>query len=100
MLDPEWLDKTPEQCRFQMLGNWFSSADPWADICREHPRQAAFRPRVHRSIVLVAEKEDADQEEGVAIVRLESNRAPVVLARVRAGAAIAEADSWVASEDD
>lgn len=50
--------------------------------------------------MLVAEKEDADQEEGVAIVRLESNRAPVVLARVRAGAAIAEADSWVASQDD
>jgi hypothetical protein len=46
--------------------------------------------------VLVAEREHADQEDGVALVRLESNRAPVVLARVRAGAAIAEADPWVA----
>jgi hypothetical protein len=44
--------------------------------------------------VLVAEKEDADQKDGVAIVRLESNRAPVVLARVRAGTTIAEVDSW------
>lgn len=94
MLDPEWLEKTPEQCRFQMLGNWFSSDDPWDDICREHPRQCAFRPRVHRTIVLVAEKEDANQEDGVAVVRLESHRAPVVLAKVRASLAIAEADFW------
>lgn len=43
--------------------------------------------------MLVAEREDADREDGVAVVRLESNRAPVVL---RAGAAISEADSWVA----
>jgi hypothetical protein len=93
MLDSAWFDKTLEQCRFQMRGSWFSLADPWADVCREHPRQAVFRPRVHRSIVLVAEREDADREDGVAVVRLESNRAPVVL---RAGAAISEADSWVA----
>lgn len=77
-----------------MLGNWYSSTDPWEDICREHPRQSAFRPRVNRTIVLVAEKEDADEEDGVAIVRLASQRAPLVLARVRASMAIAEADSW------
>lgn len=94
MLDPEFVDKTPEQCRFQMLGNWFSSTDPWMDICREHPRQAAIRPRVHRTIVLVAEKEDADQEDGMAVVKLQPNQTPVVLARVSAGPAIREADFW------
>ncbi|KAJ8113409.1 hypothetical protein OPT61_g4457 [Boeremia exigua] len=94
MLDPDWLDKNPDQCRFQMLGNYHASSDPWMDIRREHPRQSACRPSVHRTIVLVAEKEDADQEGGIAIVRLESNRAPKVLARVRAGAAVAEADAF------
>lgn len=44
--------------------------------------------------MLVAEKEDANQEDGVAVVRLESHRAPVVLAKVRASLAIAEADFW------
>ena len=96
MFDPAWPDKIPGQCRFQMRGNWFSLADPWADICREHPRQAVFRPGVHKSAVLIAEKEDADEEDVVAVIRLESDLAPVVLARVRAGAAIAETDSWVA----
>lgn len=93
MLDPMWLDKTPDECRFQMLGNYYTSEDPWADIRREHPGQAAYRPRVHRSIVLVVEKEDADQEDGVAIVRLRADRAPRILARVSARAAITEADA-------
>src|SRR5690242_6161169 len=32
MLDPSWLDKTPDQCRFQMLGSYHASTDPWAEI--------------------------------------------------------------------
>lgn len=75
-----------------MLGNYHASEDPWDDICMNHPGQASNRPRVNRSIVLVAEKEDADQEDGVAIVRLQSNRPPKILARVSAGEAIAKAD--------
>ncbi|KAH6633200.1 hypothetical protein C7974DRAFT_167381 [Boeremia exigua] len=93
MLDPMWLDKTPEQCRFQMLGNYHASQDPWTDIWKEHPHQAGNRPRVRRSIVLVAEKEDANEEDGVAIVRLKADRPPKVLARVSAGKAIVEADA-------
>ncbi|KAJ4989754.1 hypothetical protein SVAN01_04784 [Stagonosporopsis vannaccii] len=95
MLDPLWLDKTPDQCRFQMLGNYHSSEDPWADICREHPQHASCRPRVSRRIILVAEKENADEDDGVAIVRLKSDRPPKVLARVSAGEAVAKADEFL-----
>lgn len=78
-----------------MLGNYYASNDPWADISREHPPQSALRPRIHRTIVLVAEKEDADEPDGIAVVRLESHRRPKVLARVSAGTAIEEADAIV-----
>lgn len=95
MLDPLWLDRHPDECRFQMLGNWHASNDPWAEICRQHPQQAALRPRIHRQIVLVAENEDANDPNGIIIARLESERKPKVLARVSAGTAIAEADAIV-----
>jgi hypothetical protein len=71
MLEPSWSKmKNPGDSRFQMLGNFHSSSNPWADIRRAHPRQCAFRPTVHRNIILVAEKEDANGPEGMALVRL------------------------------
>ena len=83
------LDRHPDECKFRMLGTWHASQDPWADTSREHPRQAASRPRIHRQIVLVAEKERADERNGIAIVRLESGHGLQVLARVSASIAVA-----------
>ncbi|KAF2128713.1 hypothetical protein P153DRAFT_404995 [Dothidotthia symphoricarpi CBS 119687] len=71
MLDPEWLERKPGQSRFQMLGNFYSSTDPWTEIRASHPRQCVFRPNIHRTLILVAEQEDANQSEGVTIVRLD-----------------------------
>ena len=93
IMDPLWLDRHPDEGRFQMLGNWHTSNDPWAELRRQHPRQAALRPQIHRQIVLVAEKEDGNDPNGITIARLESGQEPEVLARVSAGAAVAEADA-------
>jgi hypothetical protein len=59
-----------------MQGNRHTSNDPWAEISMQHPQQAALRPRIHRQIVLVAEKKDAAEPNGIAIARLESGREP------------------------
>lgn len=74
--DQEWLDRHPDGCRSQMQGNRHTSNDPWAEISMQHPQQAALRPRIHRQIVLVAEKKDATEPNGIAIARLESGREP------------------------
>lgn len=104
MLERSWLEMQPAQCGFVMLGNFQPHPNPWPAICREHPRQCAARPRLHRTIVLVAEKEDANQSDGIAIVRLlwdgdtrsidEQTPQPEceVLTRLSAGEAIREAD--------
>lgn len=78
------------------LGDCHTAADPWAEIAANQPRHAAFRPRIHRQIVLVADKEDADAPDGIAIVRLEPDKRPKVLARASAGTGIAVADALVA----
>jgi hypothetical protein len=44
MLEPRWLNMKAGQSRFQMLGNFYSSNDPWAEIRMVHPRQCAIRP--------------------------------------------------------
>ncbi|KAI4691844.1 hypothetical protein J4E81_007371 [Alternaria sp. BMP 2799] len=107
MLEPSWAKmKKTEESRLQMLGNWHSSSDPWADIRRAHPRQCAFRPTVHRNIILVAEKEDADDPEGMSLVRLKwdgntdgvEDASPAlmpeveILGKMSAGKALEEAD--------
>ncbi|KAK4984652.1 hypothetical protein LTR28_002282, partial [Elasticomyces elasticus] len=60
MLEPNWLQMKAGQSRFQMLGNYFSSADPWLDIRQMHPRNCLDRHEIHRKLVLVAEHEDAN----------------------------------------
>ncbi|KAI4655827.1 hypothetical protein J4E93_000542 [Alternaria ventricosa] len=107
MLEPSWAKmKKTDESRLQMLGNWHSSSDPWADIRRAHPRQCAFRPTVHRNIILVAEKEDADDPEGMSLVRLKwdgntdgvEDASPAlmpeveILGKMSAGKALEEAD--------
>lgn len=73
MLEPNWLQMKAGQSRFQMLGNYFSSADPWLDIRQRHPRNCLAHHQVHRNLVLVAEHEDANSPEGTTIVHLRWN---------------------------
>ena len=70
MLEPSWLKMRPGDSRFQMLGNFCSSSDPWADIRAALPQQCVFRPTIHRTLILVAEQENANGPEGMTLVRL------------------------------
>ncbi len=54
-----------------MLGNYTGLPQPWDDISTMHPRFCLDRPDVHRQLIAVVEKQDADNANGVAIARLE-----------------------------
>lgn len=95
VLDPLWLDQNQDECRVQMLGDVHASHDPWAEIHSQHAHHAALRLRIHRQVVLVIETEEVADPHGVAVVRLEPDRTPKVLARVSADKAIKEADAIV-----
>ncbi|KAF7682225.1 hypothetical protein GT037_001201 [Alternaria burnsii] len=70
MLEPSWLNMRSGDSRFQMLGNFYSSNKPWEDIRAAHPQQCVFRPSVHRTLILVAEHDDANRPEGMTLARL------------------------------
>ncbi|KAB2105988.1 hypothetical protein AG0111_0g6212 [Alternaria gaisen] len=70
MLEPSWLNTKSGDSRFQMLGNFYSSKNPWDDIRVVHPQQCVFRPSVHRNLILVAEHDDANRPEGMTLARL------------------------------
>ncbi|KAH9822818.1 amino acid permease protein [Teratosphaeria destructans] len=70
MLEPGWLNQAPGKSRFQMLGNFYSSQDPWSEIRTAHPRQCVVRPHIHRTLILVAKEEDANQDGAMALARL------------------------------
>ncbi|KAI8931073.1 hypothetical protein NX059_012084 [Plenodomus lindquistii] len=69
-LEPKWLKMKAGESRFQMLGNFSSMDDPWSEIRTAHSQQCVFRPEIHRTLIAVAEKEDANQADGIALVRL------------------------------
>ncbi|CAN9132046.1 unnamed protein product [Alternaria alternata] len=106
MLEPSWLNMRSGDSRFQMLGNFYSSNNPWDEIRVAHPQQCVFRPSVHRTLILVAEHDDANGPEGMTLARLKwdgnieavENASPSlmpeieIVAKVSAGTALKEAD--------
>ena len=54
-----------------MLGNYTPLTQPWDEIRTTHPRFCLDRPDVHRQLIAVVEKQDANTADGVAIVMLE-----------------------------
>ncbi len=103
MLEPNWLDLPHAESRFQLLGNWHSVRDPWFEIRRAHPLQSELRPDVHPHLFLVAEREDANEADAMALCRLERDgRLPEfeVLGRVSAGEALGELERWSALMED
>ena len=54
-----------------MLGNYTPLTQPWDEIRTMHPRFCLDRPDVHRQLIAVVEKQDANTADGVAIVMLE-----------------------------
>lgn len=70
MLEPQWVQLKPSESRFQMLGNYSPVSDPWRQIRSSHPRKCTFRPEIHRTLILVAEHEDANRAEGMSVVHL------------------------------
>ncbi|KAK5158586.1 hypothetical protein LTS14_003606, partial [Recurvomyces mirabilis] len=70
MLEPDWLKMKPSASRFQLLGNYNKSSDPWSEIREAHPLNCVARPKAHRTLILVAQQETADQADAMVVVRL------------------------------
>ncbi|KAL1800740.1 hypothetical protein ACET3X_001082 [Alternaria dauci] len=106
MLEQSWLKMRPGDSRFQMLGNFYSSSNPWNDIRAAHLQQCVSRPTIHRTLILVAEHDDANGPEGMTLARLKwdgdvkavENASPAlmpeveIVAKVSAEKALEEAD--------
>jgi hypothetical protein len=67
MLEPDWSYMNPGESRFSFWQSYARDPSPWTQIRRNHPRACLTSDRIHRKLLLVAEKEDADSEGGLAI---------------------------------
>lgn len=67
MLETDWIDKKHGESRF-----WFRgiAGDELSEVRRDLPFTCLLDESIHRQLVLVAEKEDANDHDGVALCRL------------------------------
>lgn len=69
MLEPDWSYMNLGESRFTFWRSYARYPLPWTQIRRNHPRASLTSDRIHRKLFLVAEKEDADSQRGLAIYR-------------------------------
>lgn len=69
MLEPGSFYHNPGESRFAFRGSFASEPDPWIAIRRRHPWACLTSDRIHRKLFLVAEKDDTDTHNGMAIYR-------------------------------
>lgn len=69
MLEPDSFYYNPGESRFSLRGSYATDSGPWITIRRRHPWVCLTSERIHRKLFLVAEKEHADSENGMAIYK-------------------------------
>lgn len=70
MLEPDSFYYNPGQSRFAFRGSFARESEPWIMIRRRHPWACLTSDRICRKLFLVAEKEDADSENGMAVYKV------------------------------
>lgn len=75
MLEPNWTSLPRGRSRFWHRGNFFNRTHNGMleQVRREHPCTCLVNEDIHRRLLLVAEKENADDEEGMAVYRLDGD---------------------------
>ena len=67
MLEPDSLYYNEGESRFELGALYTKETDPLTKIRRKFPWTCLTSERIHRNLLLVAEKEDANSEKGMAI---------------------------------
>ncbi|KAG9660984.1 hypothetical protein KCU81_g9903, partial [Aureobasidium melanogenum] len=70
ILEPGWARLPQDERRFVQPANVERFDDPWSEIRSLFPRICQVNKAVHRMILLVAEKEDVDADQGMSIHRV------------------------------
>ncbi|OJD30790.1 amino acid permease protein [Diplodia corticola] len=112
-LEPDHMLKAPDALRVQMAGNYSGRTDGWAEISRLYPWFCKSHPSTHRRVAIVVDRQEWDEEDGVALVRydwdgdvdahddvgiVQLGLEARVVRRVRASAAVEELDRYCREE--